>query len=117
MTLAAIEDALWALLGLLVVVPLLIGYRVWDLRASERLIRRWAEANGLTVVLLQRRRLGFDKPPMVSAGKHWTPYHFVARDAAGGTIDGWISVGSSSLSLKPNLLRIVVDGQWHEERF
>ena len=110
MFLAASEDLCWLLpLGVVSVVFLWV-YLTWFRHASEALVFRWAEEHGLRIVSLDQTRRWWRNPPGVRVGRYDLLFHFAAKAADGSRVEGWITVGTTPMSLKPNQIRVVIDG-------
>ncbi len=86
---------------------LLWVYLSWFERASESLIRGWAGDNGLNLLLLERVRFRWRSPPGIYVGKNNILFSFVARSPERNELSGWMIVGASSMSLRPDTIRVV----------
>ena len=108
-----LDDLCW-LVPLGVVSSLsLWAYLSWFRRASERAIFRWAGENGLKLLWLERTRVSWRDRP-VRASRHDLTYRFGARAADGRVLGGWISVGTTPMSLRPDRIRVTLAEPDHE---
>ncbi len=86
------------------------AYTAWFRRASERLAHRWAQEHGLKLLWLEQCRFFWRRPRGVGAGRHDVILRFAGRSADGQTISGWLSVGTTPMSLRPNRIRVRLEG-------
>ena len=106
--LAKLDDLCW-------LVPLGVGsalalwaYLAWFRRASERMIRRWAGENRLELLWLEHTRVFGRKPAGLNAGRYDVIFRFAARSADGRPVAGWVSVGTTPASLRPDRMSVAL---------
>jgi hypothetical protein len=100
----------WTIPLLCVLLTALWLYFKWYHQKCDESVHRWAQDQGLKLLVLEPRRHGvWSRPREIRVGKHDRVYHFVAQDRSGESISGCISVGTSPMSLLPDRIRVMTE--------